>query len=258
MAHRPPLIGVSMYRVTASWSAWEAEDAALVPGSYLDMIEEAGGLPVLIPPSGRPDTRSEGCGGRETGDRCRRMAEHVDGLVLIGGGDIVPGRYGQPADGHTGGENDQRDELELGLLAEVLRRDMPVLAICRGVQLLNVHLGGDLVQHLPDRLGSVAHLPRPGGYGPVVVLTEPGSVVRRLFGDRTEVMCSHHQALDRLGDGLAVTARSEDGVIEAVERAGHRFVLGVQWHPEASGDPTLFEALVDAVRALPLPEAARA
>jgi putative glutamine amidotransferase len=133
---------------------------------------------------------------------------------------------------------------------------MPVLAICRGVQLLNVHLGGDLVQHLPDRLGSTTHLPRPGGYGPVVVITEPGSVVRRLFGERTEVMCSHHQSLDRLGDGLAVTARSEDGVVEAVELAGHRFVLGVQWHPEASADPALFEALVDAVRGLPLPEAA--
>ena len=184
------------------------------------------------------------------------MIENVDGLVLIGGGDIVPGRYGQSADRHTVGENDQRDELELGLLAEALRRDMPVLAICRGVQLLNVHLGGDLVQHLPDRLGSTAHLPRPGGYGPVVVLTEPGSMVRDLFGARTEVVCSHHQSLDRLGHGLAVTARSEDGVVEAVELAGHRFVLGVQWHPEASGDRTLFEALVEAVRALPLPEAA--
>ena len=240
-----------MYRVAASWSAWEVEDVALVPGSYLDMIEDAGGLPVLIPPPGR-----QGRGGTETGDRCTRMIENVDGLVLIGGGDIVPGRYGQSADRHTVGENDQRDELELGLLAEALRRDMPVLAICRGVQLLNVHLGGDLVQHLPDRLGSTTHLPRPGGYGPVVVLTEPGSMVRDLFGARTEVVCSHHQSLDRLGDGLAVTARSEDGVVEAVELAGHRFVLGVQWHPEASGDRTLFEALVEAVRALPLPEAA--
>ncbi len=248
-----------MYRQTASWSAWEAEDAALVPGSYLDMIEAAGGLPVLIPPPGRPDTLSAlGRDGGGMGDRCTRMIDHIDGLVLIGGGDIVPGRYGQPADGHTGGQNDQRDELELGLLAEALSRDMPVLAICRGMQILNVLLGGDLVQHLPDRLGSVAHLPRPGGYGPVVVLTEPGSVVRRLFGAQTEVMCSHHQAVDRVGDGLAVTARSEDGVIEAVELAGHRFIIGVQWHPEASSDRTLFEALVDAVCLLPVPTVARA
>jgi gamma-glutamyl-gamma-aminobutyrate hydrolase PuuD len=168
-----------MYRVTASWSAWEAEDAALVPGSYLDMVEDAGGVPLLIPPSGRPDTR---CGGGELDDRCRQIIDHVDGLVLIGGGDVVPGRYGQPADGRNVGANDQRDGLELGLLAEALRRDMPVLAICRGLQLLNVHLGGDLVQHLPDRLGSVAHLPRPGGYGPVVVVTEPGSVVQSPSG----------------------------------------------------------------------------
>jgi gamma-glutamyl-gamma-aminobutyrate hydrolase PuuD len=240
-----------MYRVTASWSAWEAEDAALVPGSYLDMVEDAGGVPLLIPPSGRPDTR---CGGGELDDRCRQIIDHVDGLVLIGGGDVVPGRYGQPADGRNVGANDQRDGLELGLLAEALRRDMPVLAICRGLQLLNVHLGGDLVQHLPDRLGSVAHLPRPGGYGPVVVVTEPGSVVHRLLGEEAEVMCSHHQGLDRVGDGLAVTARSRDGVIEAVELTGHRFVVGVQWHPEASGDRRLFEAMVDAIGTAPIRE----
>jgi gamma-glutamyl-gamma-aminobutyrate hydrolase PuuD len=247
-----------MYRVTASWSAWEAEDAALVPGSYLDMIEAAGGLPVLIPPSGRTDTRPGECGGKGTGERYRQMMEYVDGLVLIGGGDIVPGRYGQQADGRSGGENGHRDELELGLLAQALNRDMPVLAICRGAQLLNVHLGGDLFQHLPDGLGSLAHLPRPGGYGPVAVLTEPGSVVRHLFGEQTEVLCSHHQGLGRVGDGLAVTARSQDGVIEAVELAGHRFVVGVQWHPEASADRRLFEALVDAVGALPLREVPRA
>jgi gamma-glutamyl-gamma-aminobutyrate hydrolase PuuD len=244
----PPLIGLSTYRLTASWSAWEAEDAALVPGSYLDMVERAGGQPVLIPPSG-PE-------GRDSVDGRRVLMDHLDGLVLIGGGDIVARHYGQVADPHNGGENDHRDGLELGLLAGALGSGLPVLAVCRGLQLLNVYCGGDLVQHVPDRSGSVAHLPRPGAYGPITVTTEPGSLVRRLYGEQAEVLCSHHQAVDRLGAGLVVTAHSGDGVIEAVELAGHPFVVGVQWHPEASGDTRLFEALVGAVRTSVTTEAA--
>ena len=117
------------------------------------------------------------------------------------------------------------------------------------MQALNVHLGGDLVQQLPDRLGTVAHQPRPGAFGPVTVVTQPGSEVGRLLGVRTDVLCSHHQAVDRLGAGLLVTARSEDGVVEAVELPGHRFVVGVQWHPEETGDLRLFGALVRAAAA---------
>jgi putative glutamine amidotransferase len=243
---RRPLIGVSMYRQTTRWWSWEC-DAALVPGTYLDVVEKSGGQPVLIPPGGSD------VGGTQDGDslgdrggRLDRLMAVLDGLVLIGGGDIDAGRYGQcPHPGNTGTSH-PRDQLELGLLTAALREDLPVLAVCRGMQLLNVGLGGDLVQRLPDLVGSKRHQPRPGAFGRVSVTTEQGSIARTLLGETTEVLCSHHQAIGVLGRDLRVTARSDDGVIEAVELAGHRFVVGVQWHPEESGDPRLFAALVSA------------
>jgi anthranilate synthase component 2/putative glutamine amidotransferase len=172
----------------------------------------------------------------------------VDGLVLIGGGDIDAHRYGQPADPRNGGTNEQRDDLEFRLLEEALRRDLPVLAICRGLQVLNVFLGGDLVQQLPDVVGTDRHQPRPGAFGPVTVVAEPGTLVHRLFGERFDVLCSHHQAVDSLGRDLEVSATSEDGVVEAVELVDHRFVVGVQWHPEENRDARLFEELVSVAR----------
>jgi gamma-glutamyl-gamma-aminobutyrate hydrolase PuuD len=245
-ARHRPLVGVSTYRQTTSWWSWE-RDAALVPGVYLDVLEAAGGQPVLIPPrgSGSGDLCGEPDTGREGLDS---LVAALDGLVLIGGGDIEAGRYGQDADPRNGGSSRPRDDVELALVDAALGRDLPVLAVCRGMQVLNVYLGGDLVQQLPDVVGSNDHQPRPGAFGPITVLTEPGSEVRRLLGERADVLCSHHQAIATPGRGLAVTARSGDGVIEAVELRGHRFVLGVQWHPEETGDRRLFEALVDAAR----------
>ena len=246
-ARQRPLVGVSTYRQTTSWWSWE-RDAALVPGTYLDVLEAAGGQPVLIPPrvSGSgdpcvevPDTGREGLDS---------LVAALDGLVLIGGGDVEAGRYGRDADPRNGGSSRPRDDMELALVDAALGRDLPVLAICRGMQVLNVYLGGDLVQQLPDVVGSNDHQPGPGAFGPITVLTEPGTEVRRLLGERADVLCSHHQAIATPGRGLAVTARSGDGVIEAVELPGRRFVLGVQWHPEETGDRRLFEALVDAAR----------
>jgi putative glutamine amidotransferase len=234
-----PLVGVSMYRQTTAWWDWE-RDAALVPGSYLDMVDDAGGQPVPIPPPGGGGT---GPAGGAT-PPLERLVGVLDALVLIGGGDIDAARYGRMADHRNGGASTQRDELEFGLLAEALRRDLPVLAVCRGLQVLNVGLGGDLVQQLPDVLGSHLHQPRPGAFGTVGVVTEEDTTVRRLLGERFDVLCSHHQAIDSLGAHLVVTARSEDGVIEAVELPGRRFVVGVQWHPEESRDRRLFEALI--------------
>lgn len=156
--------------------------------------------------------------------------------------------YGRDPDPRNGGTNPQRDTVECGLLAGALDCDLPVLAICRGLQVLNVHLGGDLVQQLPDVLGSTGHQPRPGDFGANAVTTEPGSVVRRCYGARATVLCSHHQAIGELGAGLVVTARSDDGVIEAVELPGRRFVVGVQWHPEEAGERRLFDELVDVAR----------
>ena len=233
-----PVIGVTMYRQTTSWWSWE-RDAAVVPGAYLDVVEAAGGEALLLPP------RGEGAAPGGT-DRYHRVVALLDGLVLIGGGDLDAARYGAQPDPRNGGTSGERDELELGLLGTALERDLPILAICRGMQALNVSLGGDLVQQLPDLVGATRHQPRPGAFGPITVVTEEGSTVRRLFGERADVLCSHHQALDRLGAGLVVTARSEDGVVEAVELPDRPFVVGVQWHPEETGDVRLFEALVHA------------
>lgn len=240
-----PLIGVTAYRQVTQWWSWD-RDAALVPGVYLDMVVAAGGWPVLLPPLAD--------GGAEEGDAVAvarvagRLVDAIDGLVVIGGGDVAAERYGQQADGRNGGVNQFRDELELQLLDTALERDLPLLAICRGHQVLNVLLGGTLVQQLPDLLGSTRHQPAAGAFGEVTVVTEPGTIVHRLLGDRPVVPCSHHQAVEQLGDSLLVSARSDDGVIEAVEVLGRTFAVGVQWHPEEHGDVRLFTGLVDAAR----------
>jgi putative glutamine amidotransferase len=244
-----PLIGVTTYRQTTSWWSWE-RDAALVPGTYLDMVEAAGGRPLLLPPSGPEPPGPDPAGGRAGGaEELDQVVSVLDGLVLIGGGDVGPERYGQRPDPRNGGTNPRRDDLELGLLDVALARDLPLLAICRGMQLLNVALGGDLVQQLSEVLGPNPHQPGPGAFGPIEVVTTGGSILRRVFGERAEVLCSHHQAVSTPGRGLEVTATSADGIIEAVELPGYRFVVGVQWHPEEAGGLGLFEALVSAAQA---------
>jgi putative glutamine amidotransferase len=251
-----PLIGLSAYRQRTRWWSWD-RDAALVPGVYLHMVVAAGGWPVLLPPPGAADGRvttadgdAHAATGALVGAGVGPVLDALDGLVVIGGGDLAARRYGQEPDSRNAGTNDQRDELELQLLAGALDRDLPVLAVCRGLQVLNVLCGGDLVQHLPDAVGSAAHQPAAGAFGPIAVTTEEGSTVWRLLGARTEVLCSHHQAIGRVGDGLVVTARGADGVIEAVEMPDRAFTVGVQWHPEESGDVRLFTGLVVAAGAL--------
>jgi len=240
-----PLIGVTTYRQDARWWSWD-RDAALVPGVYLDTVVSAGGWPVLLPPLAD--------GVAEEGDAVAvtrvvgSLVDAVDGLVVIGGGDVSSERYGQAPDARNGGMNQFRDELELQLLDAALERDLPLLAICRGHQVLNVLLGGTLVQQLPDLLGSTRHQPRAGAFGEVTVVTEPGTIVHRLLGERPMVQCSHHQAVEELGDSLLVSARSDDGVIEAIEVLGRTFAVGVQWHPEEHGDVRLFAGLVEAAR----------
>jgi putative glutamine amidotransferase len=235
-----PLIGVTTYRQVSSWWAWE-RDAALVPATYVDHVAEAGGSPLLIPPCH---------GGDGPGAGVVEVVAALDALVLTGGGDVDAARYGQSPDPHSAGVSELRDATELAVLAEALRIDLPVLAICRGAQLLNVHLGGELVQNLPDVRGSSAHQPAPGSFGSVAVSTQPGSRVRCIMGPRIKVLCSHHQAIAKLGQDLVVTATADDGVIEAVELPNHRFVVGVQWHPEERGGAPLFEALVEASRSV--------
>jgi gamma-glutamyl-gamma-aminobutyrate hydrolase PuuD len=239
------LVGVTTYYADAAWGPWHRE-AAVVPTPYFELVAATGARPVLLPPC-RSAPGGPGAGAPE-------VAAALDALVLVGGGDLDPAAYGAAPHPAVAGVQAARDRSEAALLAAALAADLPVLAICRGLQLLNVHLGGTLCQHLPDLLGHDGHQPAPGRFADVDVVTVAGTATAAVLGGRTTVRCSHHQGVDRLGAGLAVTARSVEppgageGVVEAVELAGRRFVLGVQWHPEESCDRRLFDALVAAAR----------
>ena len=170
----------------------------------------------------------------------------VDGLVFSGGSDLDPDLYDDEPHEATAGVVPERDRAELALLEAALARDMPVLAVCRGSQVLNVARGGDLVQHLPDVVGDDKHKHTPGTFADHDVTLEPGTRLAELLGDRAAVKSHHHQGFGRVGRGLRVAAHAEDGTVEAVEDPSHRFALGVLWHPEAGGDRKLFEELVGA------------
>ena len=231
-----PIVGVTTYRQPASWGAWD-RPAAILPASYVDTVAAAGARPVLLPPF---------VGGPDDASAAVSVVGVLDALVLVGGGDIDPSRYGQVTHPATSGVDAGRDASELSLLAAALKVDLPILAICRGMQLLNVFLGGTLFQHVPDVVGHDGHQPARGCFADVEVTTEPGSILAKTLGDSTIVRCSHHQAVDRLGNGLVVAARSSDGLAEGLELPSARFVVGVQWHPEEDGDVLLFRALVEA------------
>jgi len=227
-----PVVGITTYVTPAAWGHWDLE-AALVPSQYVDAVERAGGRPLLVPPV-------EG-GVEETLDA-------VDGLIFSGGADLDPELYGADAHAETVGVEPERDRAELALLSAALERDMPVLAICRGSQVLNVARGGDLVQHLPEVVGDEKHKHTPGTFADHEVEVESGTKLGSLLGGRAAVKSHHHQGFGRLGEGLVESARAEDGTLEAVEDPGKRFALGVLWHPEAGEDAKLFEALVEQAR----------
>lgn len=227
-----PLIGLTTYREQARWGSWDVP-AVLLPASYADAVAAAGGEPVLLPT------------GALTADVVRRL----DGLVLAGGADVEPSRYGQPPGPHTTVIRPDRDASELTGLTAALEDDLPVLAICRGMQLLNVALGGDLVQHLPDLPQAETHDPGPGLFEPREVRIAAGTALHGLLGDSALAACHHHQALGRLAPGLTATAWAADGTVEAVEATDRAFCLAVQWHPEATDDRRLFAGHVEAARA---------
>ncbi len=224
-----PLIGISTYREQARWGSWDMP-AVLLPAAYVDAVADAGGEPVLLPP--RVLTRE--------------IVGRLDGLVLSGGADVEPARYGQPAGSHTTVVRPERDDAELAALRSAIDLGLPLLAICRGMQLLNVALGGDLLQHLPNQPGLGCHDPGPGRFAPREVRTAPGSELQRLLGPTAAADCHHHQALGRIASGLTPTGWAEDGTVEAVEGQGPAFCLAVQWHPEAGNDRRLFAAHVAA------------
>jgi putative glutamine amidotransferase len=233
-----PLIGISCYRVQAQFAAWDLR-ATLLPDRYVTAVTAAGAVPVLLPPAPQVD----------------QAVARLDGLVLAGGGDIDPARYRAARDPNCGPSSDERDTAELALAAAALAAGVPVLGICRGLQVLNVALGGTLHQHLPDLVGHEGHAPEPGGYGAHEVSVAPGSRLASILNrtdltDHLPVMVPthHHQAIDVLGDGLAATAWATDGTTEAAEldSVRHPFAVGVQWHPEAGEDLSLFRALAAA------------
>jgi putative glutamine amidotransferase len=228
-----PVIGITSYAQQARWGAWHVP-AALVPLAYVDSVERAGGRPLLVPPSE---------------DGAEETLAVLDGIVFSGGSDLDPRTYGADAHPATDVPQERRDRSELALLRAALERDLPVLAVCRGSQLLNVVRGGDLVQHLPDEVGGDAHKEVPGSFSEHGVRVAEGSRLGAVVGERGDVMSHHHQGFGRVGEGLVETAWADDGTLEAIEDPAHRFALGVLWHPEAGEDDALFRALVEEARA---------
>jgi putative glutamine amidotransferase len=222
-----PIIGITTYVEPATWGVWRDLPTTLIPHDYVAAVSQAGGRPVLIPEHDDTD-----------------VLDFLDGLVLAGGPDLSPDFYGAEPGPLTVTRPD-RDRAEMLLARRALDMEVPVLGICRGMQLLVVAAGGTLHQHLPDVLGHERHRPAPGVYGEHEASFEPGSRIAGLMGDDLAIRCFHHQGLADAGN-LTVTGRAEDGLAEAVEDPDHRFVLGVQWHPEVVRDERLFGALVAA------------
>ncbi len=227
-----PVIGITSYAQDARWGVWHLP-AALVPLAYVDAVERAGGRAVVIPPAE---------------EDVEETLDMLDAVVFSGGADVDPARYGAEPHSATDAPQIRRDAGELALLRAALERDMPTLAICRGFQLLNVARGGDLVQHLPDAVGNDVHKQVPGEFAVHPVEVKEGSRLEAIVGGTSDVTSHHHQGLGRVGDGLVETAWAADGTLEAVEDPARRFVVGVQWHPEAGEDAALFQALVEQAR----------
>jgi putative glutamine amidotransferase len=228
---RTPLIGVTAYTDIARWGHWEMP-ATVLPTTYTDAVVAAGGAPVVLPTDAA---------------LAETYLDRIDALVLAGGGDVDPAGYGAEPHSRTGGVNPLRDASELTLLRGALDRRLPVLGICRGLQLLNVVRGGTLHQHLPEVVGSDVHAVAPATWSTHGVRARPHSHVARLHGGLDlDVVTYHHQGVDRLGTGLAATAHAPDGTIEAVEDDAFPFVVAVQWHPEMRDDPALMRGLVRA------------
>jgi putative glutamine amidotransferase len=231
-----PLVGITSYVEQARWGVWDTK-AVLLPHRYVEQVELGGGVPVVLPPSTAESVE---------------VLDRLDGLVFAGGADIDPGRYGAEPHPETGGIRPDRDAGELTLLAEALRRDLPLLGICRGMQVMAVHAGGRLIQHMPEAVGHHRHRPAPGEYGSHEARFVAGSLVARVLGGTATVNSYHHQGIADAGT-LTVTGWADDGSVEALEDPRKAFALGVQWHPEATTDNRLFAALAAAAANSRLP-----
>jgi len=231
-----PVIGICAVRERARWAFW-TQEAHLVADSYVAPVRRAGGVAVLLPVDARAPLE---------------LVDRIDGLMLIGGSDLDPGSYGAARDPATESTYPARDEFELAIVRAAIERALPVLAICRGMQVLNVAFGGTLEQNLVAADGSHPHRKVLGTFdgNEHTVNLQAGSLAATAVGEEAHIArCHHHQAVLHLGDGLVVTGRAaSDGVVEAIELADGRWALGVQWHPEADDRSRLFAALLEASR----------
>jgi putative glutamine amidotransferase len=230
-----PVIGICVVRERARWAFWD-QTAHLVADTYVAAIQSSGALAVLLPVE--PNAPE-------------RLLDRIDGLLLIGGADLDPRSYGQEPESRIEATYRERDDFEIALTRAAVERGMPYLGICRGMQVLNVALGGNLNQHLVLDDGTTPHRRIVGSFegNEQTIRLEPGSLAARALEEEVhEGRCHHHQAVDRLGAGLVVTGRADDGVPEAIELSGGGWVLGVQWHPEAAEKRELFQAFVAAAR----------
>ena len=231
MPGKSPLIGICGYEVPAAFAHWTGVECVMIPSGYTRAVAAAGGVPLVMAPL----------------PASLRLLDVIDGIVFSGGSDIESWRYGRPQHAESLGAVPHRDQCEVELLAGALERDLPLLGICRGMQLLNVVLGGDLDQHIDD--GGL-HKAEPGTFSRHPVAVEPGTRLAGLTGDLPAAHSCHHQAPGRMGARLVVSAVAPDGVVEAVELPGRSFAVGVLWHPEE--DPvtgaSLFDELVDQAR----------
>lgn len=245
-----PLIGLSSYREQARWGVWD-QRADLLPVGYADAVVLAGGAPVLLP------VPTAEAGDAVVAELAVASVTRIDGLVVTGGADVDPERYGAEPHPRTLSWRRDRDAWEVALLDAAEARAVPVLGICRGMQLMAVQAGGTLEQHVPETVGHHGHDPGGDSFGDTRVRTTPGSRLAAAVGDELEVHCHHHQAV-REHPGYLPVAHAGDGSLEAMERAGERFCLAVQWHPEVAADAGLFRALVEAAGAVSRPRGPRA
>ena len=240
MTERRPAIGISTALARAQWGAWD-RPAVLLALSYITAIQAAGGLAMMLPPDPHVVQAPD------------EVLDRIDGLILAGGADIDPASYGAERHPLTGATSSERDSFEIALTRRAVERDMPVLGICRGMQLLNVAFGGTLIQHVPDEVGHQDHRRHLGSFDGAdhEVRLSPGSLAADAAGEAVHrTLSHHHQGVASIGEGLAVTGYSSlDELPEALEAPRRRFVLGVQWHPEADGESGVITALVEQARA---------
>jgi putative glutamine amidotransferase len=239
-----PTIGITTYHTNADWRGW-SEEGALLPWTYVTAIRANGGRPVLLPPGG-------------DAAEAEATVAVLDGVVIAGGGDLDPAIYGASKHPKTVVSAPDRDVWELAIAEAAIRLNVPLLGICRGMQVLNVACGGTLHQHVPDLVGHDGHTGVPDGFGLHLVRVTSGKTIAGILPgtEYFEVPTHHHQAVATIGDGLTAVGWADDGIIEAVEATAEQdFVVGVQWHPEQGDDFRLFRALVEAAessaRALP-------